>query len=200
MSTPQRHSREGRTPFPALERALIWVPALAGRTLRRAVQVALASGLLLCAPAIAQAGDWIADAKTGCKVWNPQPSTGEAVRWNGPCKDGFADGKGVLDWLRGGSQYERDEGLWRAGRQTGEGTQTWPGGQYKGHFSESLPHGKGVLISGDARYDGAFLNGKPNGKGALTNASGTFDGTWSDGCFNDGKRRATLGASVQSCP
>jgi hypothetical protein len=174
--------------------------SFAGRTLRRAVQIALASAFLLCAPAVAQAGDWIADAKTGCKVWNPQPSASEAVRWSGPCKDGFADGKGVLDWLRGGSQYERDEGLWRAGRQTGEGTQTWPGGQYKGQFSESLPHGRGVLASGEARYDGAFLNGKPNGKGALTNASGTFDGTWSDGCFNDGKRRASFGVGVQSCP
>ena len=166
----------------------------------RAVKIALASAFLLCAPAIAQAGDWIADAKTGCKAWNPQPSASEAVRWSGPCKDGFADGKGVLDWLRGGSQYERDEGLWRAGRQTGEGTQTWPGGQYKGQFTESLPHGRGVLASGEARYDGAFLNGKPNGKGALTNASGTFDGTWSDGCFNDGKRRASFGVGVQSCP
>ena len=115
---------------------------------------------------------------------------GRFRRWQGRSRD----------WLRGGSQYERDEGLWRAGRQTGEGAQTWPGGQYKGQFSESLPHGKGVLSSGEARYDGAFLNGKPNGKGALTNASGRFDGTWSDGCFNDGKRRATLGVSVQSCP
>ena len=160
----------------------------------------IASAFILCAPAVALAGDWIADAKTGCKVWNPQPSAGETVRWSGPCKDGFADGKGALDWLRGNSQYERDEGEWRAGRQTGEGAQTWPGGRYKGQFLDSLPHGKGVLISGEARYDGAFLNGKPNGKGAMTNASGTFDGTWADGCFNDGKRRAAFGVSVQSCP
>ena len=179
MSAPQRHSRRLRA---------------------RAFKAALVSAVILCSPAIARAGDWIADAKTGCKVWNPQPSAGEAARWNGPCKDGFADGKGVLDWLRGGSQYERDEGLWRAGRQTGEGTQTWPGGNYKGQFSESLPHGRGVLQSGEARYDGAFLNGKPNGNGALTNASGTFNGTWSDGCFNDGKRRAAFGTGVQSCP
>ena len=167
---------------------------------KRMVQAALAAGLILCAPAIAYAGDWIADAKSGCKVWNPQPSGGEAVHWAGACKDGFADGKGVLEWLRGGNAYERDEGSWRGGKQTGEGAQTWPGGQYKGEFSESMPHGKGVLTAGDARYQGAFLNGKPNGKGVLTNASGTFDGTWADGCFNDGKRRASFGGSVQSCP
>ncbi len=163
-------------------------------------RLCIASAFILCAPAVALAGDWIADAKTGCKVWNPQPSAGETARWSGLCKDGFADGKGALDWLRGNSQYERDEGEWRAGRQTGEGAQTWPGGRYKGQFLDSLPHGKGVLISGEARYDGAFLNGKPNGRGAMTNASGTFDGTWADGCFNDGKRRAAFGVSVQSCP
>ncbi len=166
----------------------------------RAVSIAAASALLLCAPAVSHAGDWIAGAKYGCKVWNPQPSAGETVRWNGACKDGFADGKGVLEWLRGGNSYERDEGTWHGGRQTGEGTQSWPRGQYRGEFLESLPHGKGMLISGEARYDGAFMNGKPNGKGVLTNASGTFSGTWADGCFNDGKRRAALGVSVQSCP
>jgi len=199
---------------------LKWIPAFAGMTLQSLAKgcnfdfftrskarihakkwrLCIASAFILCAPAVALAGDWIADAKTGCKVWNPQPSAGETARWSGPCKDGFADGKGALDWLRGNSQYERDEGVWRAGRQTGEGAQTWPGGQYKGQFLDSLPHGKGVLISGEARYDGAFLNGKPNGKGAMTNASGTFDGTWADGCFNDGKRRAAFGVSVQSCP
>jgi hypothetical protein len=160
----------------------------------------IAALLLLCTPAIAQAGDWIADAKSGCKAWNPQPSGGETVRWAGACKDGYAEGKGVLEWLRGGAPYERDEGSWHAGKQAGEGSQTWPGGQYKGEFLESMPHGKGLLSSGDARYQGAFLHGKPNGKGVLSNASGTFDGTWSEGCFNDGKRRASFGVAVHSCP
>ena len=166
----------------------------------RTILMATASAVILCAPSLSHAGDWIADAKSACKVWNPQPSAGETARWNGACKDGFADGNGVLDWFRGGNSYERDEGTWQDGRQIGEGTQTWPGGRYKGQFSESLPHGKGALISGEARYDGAFLNGKPNGNGVLTNASGAFSGTWADGCFNDGKRRAALGVAVQSCP
>ncbi len=152
--------------------------------------------LLTCG---AFAGDWIADAKSGCKVWNPRPAPGETVTWLGSCKDGLAEGKGVLEWHQGGGSHERDEGEWRAGRQMGEGTQTWPQGQYKGQFSDGLPHGRGVLVFGDVRYNGDFLNGKPNGKGTLTNASGTFDGAWQDGCFNDGKRRAAIGVSVQSC-
>jgi hypothetical protein len=164
------------------------------------LQLALLPVLLAGAPAAALASSWIADAKTGCKVWNPHPSPGEKAMWTGPCKDGFADGKGVLDWLRAGSQYERDEGEWRGGRQVGEGKQTWSGGQYKGQLSDSLPHGTGVLIFGEARYDGAFLNGRPNGRGALTNKAGTFEGTWTDGCFNDGRRRTAIGVPVDSCP
>ncbi len=163
------------------------------------LKLALISALLPCAAAAALAGDWSTDAKTGCKVWNPHPSPGETLSWTGPCKGGFAEGKGALDWIRGRKAYERDEGEWRTGRQV-EGTQTWPGGQYKGQLSDSLPHGRGVLTFGEASYDGAFLNGRPNGRGALTNRAGTFDGTWSDGCFNDGKRRTAIGVSVDSCP
>jgi hypothetical protein len=106
---------------------------------------------------------------------------------------------GALEWQRGGKTYERDEGQWRGGRQI-SGSQVWPGGQYDGQFADSLPNGRGVLIFGDARYEGLFVNGKPNGKGTLTNPSGSFDGNWADGCFNDGKRRATIGVSLQSCP
>ena len=144
------------------------------------------------------AGDW-AVAGDGCKVWNPHPTNGEAIRWTGGCKDGFVEGMGALEWQRGGKTYERDEGQWRGGRQV-SGSQTWPGGQYDGQFADSLPNGSGVLIFGDARYEGLFVNGKPNGKGTLTNASGSFDGNWADGCFNDGKHRAAIGVSLQSCP
>ena len=182
---------------------LPWAPVFTGRRCGGGMRerFRLRWRLFFCfAPSAALAGDWIADGKYGLQGLEPAAIRREAARWSGPCKDGFADGKGVLDWLKGDSQYERDEGVWHAGRQTGEGAQTWPGGQYKGQFADSLPHGKGVLISGEARYDGAFLNGKPNGKGVLTNASGTFDGIWSEGCFNDGKRRASFGVSVQSCP
>jgi hypothetical protein len=164
------------------------------------MRAALASALLFGLTGAGFAGDWIADAKTGCKVWNPHPMAGETANWAGACKDGFVDGRGVLSWLRGGQPYERDEGEWQGGRQAGDGTQSWPGGQYKGQLLDSLPHGSGVLALGEARYDGAFLNGKPDGTGVLTNASGTFSGTWRNGCFNDGKRRAALGVPVQSCP
>lgn len=144
------------------------------------------------------AGDW-AVAGDGCKVFNPHPADGAAIRWTGGCKDGFVEGMGTLEWQRSSKTYERDEGQWRSGRQI-SGSQVWSGGQYDGQFTDGLPSGRGVLVLGDARYEGLFLNGKPNGKGTLTNASGSFDGNWTDGCFNDGKHRAAIGVSPQSCP
>jgi len=146
----------------------------------------------------AGAGDWTISGD-GCKVWNPHPASGETTRWTGGCKDGFADGMGTLEWQRGAKTLERDEGQWRGGRQI-SGSQSWSAGQYNGQFADSLPNGRGVLVLGDSRYEGLFLNGKPNGKGTLINASGAFDGNWTDGCFNDGKRRAAIGVSLQSCP
>jgi hypothetical protein len=167
------------------------------RALLRALALAIACACL--SPTGARAGEWaVADEK--CKVWNPNPSPGETASWIGACKNGFVEGAGVLEWRRSGKTYERDEGQWRGGRQIDQGSQTWPGGQFKGQLADSMPHGQGVLILGEARYQGAFLNGKPNGRGALTNASGVFDGAWRDGCFNDGKRRAAFGVSLQSCP
>ena len=55
----------------------------------------------------AAAGDWAA-VSDRCKVWNPYPAGGETIRWTGACKDGFADGRGTLEWQRGGKTYERD--------------------------------------------------------------------------------------------
>ncbi len=159
---------------------------------------AFACALLLLSGGAA-AGDWAA-AGDGCKVWNPSPTPGETAHWTGACKDGFAEGSGLLEWRRSGKAYERDEGRWRAGRQMDQGSQSWPGGRYDGQLADSMPQGRGVLILGEARFDGAFQNGKPNGQGALTNASGVFDGAWRDGCFNDGKRRAAFGVSLRSCP
>jgi MORN repeat len=167
-----------------------------GTFIRRA---GLAAGLLAGFGVAANAGDWIADTKSGCKIWNPRPSPGETVGWAGACKDGFAEGKGVLDWIKGGKPYERDEGEWHGGRQRGQGTQSWPGGRYSGQLADGLPHGNGLLVTGEAQYSGSFLNGVPNGEGTLINPSGTYSGNWQTGCFNDGKRRTAFGVSLASC-
>ena len=71
---------------------------------------------------------WIADAKTGCKIWNPAPEPGEAVRWSGPCKNGFADGSGTLIWSEKGQPGDRYDGDYRGGKRNGHGIVTYSNG------------------------------------------------------------------------
>jgi hypothetical protein len=118
----------------------------------------------------------------------------------GACRNGFAQGPGSLQWLKGGVPYERDDGEWRDGKQEGKGVQVWPTGRYEGELHAGEPDGRGVLSSDSARYEGAFRGGVAHGPGTLKNAAGVFEGVWKDGCFNDGGRRAALGAPSSSCP
>jgi len=142
---------------------------------------------------------FIADAATGCRIWNPNPHPNETIRWSGACVNGLAQGKGRLQWLRGGAHYETDEGEWNAGRQFGHGTQQWPLGRYEGELVDSLPNGEGVLTMQNARYDGEFRDGKPNGVGTVTSQYGVFFGTWKDGCFVSDARKMGVGVSPSSC-
>jgi hypothetical protein len=169
----------------------------------RSTAAAFAIGGLLFATAgyvpAARAGDWMADASVGCRVWNPHPQPNETIRWSGACANGYAQGRGAAQWFRNTLPFESDEGEWREGRQTGFGTQVWPTGRYEGEIADGEPHGKGVLTLQGARFDGAFRNGRPNGPGALTNGSDVYSGTWTDGCFRSGSRRAAFGVALSSC-
>lgn len=61
------------------------------------------------APPLPQ-GAWIADTATRCRVWNPTPEGEEAIRWEGACPGGTAQGLGVLQWFRDGQPTDRYEG------------------------------------------------------------------------------------------
>jgi hypothetical protein len=167
------------------------------------------AGAVICLPfcltwggAVAQTApsNWAADPKSGCKAWNPHPQAKETISWTGACKNGLAQGTGVLQWLKDGVPYERDEGEWRDGKQEGRGLQVWPTGRYEGQLVSGEPEGRGVLSSDSARYEGEFHGGRPDGVGALKNSGGVFDGAWKNGCFNDGKKKAALGVPASSCP
>jgi hypothetical protein len=147
-----------------------------------------------------RAGNWIADTAGGCQVWNPHPQSDETIRWTGACANGLAQGRGAAQWFRNNLPFEADEGEWRAGRQTGYGTQVWPSGRYDGELIDGEPHGRGVLILQGVRYQGEFRNGLPNGTGVLTRGSETFRGTWTDGCFRDDVRKASFGVPLSACP
>ena len=50
---------------------------------------ATAAGIIIAAtPALA--GAWVADAKSGCQVWNPNPQLEETVAWSGSCANSRA--------------------------------------------------------------------------------------------------------------
>jgi hypothetical protein len=152
------------------------------------------------------ASTWMADARTGCKVWDPQPEPDEGVRWSGACKDGFASGPGVTEWIEHGLVTERTEGVRVAGHLQGRGVQTLANGDrfegswkddrkdgrgsyaaaagwtYTGEFKADRFDGMGVLTDGKGgRYEGAWKAGRRNGQGSYTGADGTrFTGVWVD--------------------
>jgi hypothetical protein len=156
----------------------------------------LALALLLPITARAE-GAFIADLDSGCQVWNPTPQLGETARWQGACRDGKAEGRGVLTWLLGTRVLERDEGEWHLGRQVGLGRQAWAAGRYEGFLADSAPDGEGsmVMATGE-RFTGSFRAGQPHGRGRLERGGEVFEGEWRAGCFRAAGRAASFGATV----
>lgn len=88
-------------------------------------------GLAAGPVAQAQSGkspSWIADSKTGCKVWNPSPEARETIRWSGSCEGGYAQGKGTLQFFENGKPGDRFEGEYQAGKRNGHGVVTMSNG------------------------------------------------------------------------
>ena len=154
---------------------------------------------LSAAVAQPEGGGFVADLKSGCKVWNPHPQPNETVNWSGNCVNGLAQGPGSLQWLKNANPYEKDQGEWNGGRQSGRGTQDWGSGRYDGELVNGEPQGQGVLTLQSARYEGEFRNGKPNGAGTVTNLEGVFKGNWKNGCLAGDKRRIAFGVPSSTC-
>jgi hypothetical protein len=146
----------------------------------------------------ATAGAWVADGKSGCQVWNPNPQLEETVKWSGACSNGRAEGPGIVQWAKGDRAYETDEGEWHDGRQVKAGKQSWGGGSFVGELADGEPNGRGVLIVQKLRYEGEFQHGKPNGQGTLTAGNETVRGLWKDGCLQ-GPRKASIGVPLSAC-
>lgn len=147
----------------------------------------------------AQAGDFVADMRSGCKVWNPHPQQGETAEWSGACVNGLAQGKGILQWLSHNKPSEKDEGEWIEGRQSGRGSQDWNSGRYDGDLVNGEPEGRGVLALRIAQYAGEFRNGKANGAGTVTGLEGVVSGNWKDGCLMDDKRHIAFAVPSSAC-
>lgn len=159
--------------------------------------------VILTLPASAQTPPgWIADGKTGCRVWNGSPETGETITWTGGCQNNLAQGLGVLQWFKDGKPNGRYEGEYRAGKPNGRGVLTLAGGaRYEGEFRDGKKSGQGVATSvNGSRFEGEWRDDKPNGQGTLKLSNGnTYSGTWTKGCFKQGDRVAFVIATKKEC-
>jgi hypothetical protein len=142
-----------------------------------------------------------------CRVGKLLPvPVDQSVHWKGPCKDGFAEGSGVLEWTTKDGGTRRIEGTLARGAVSGEAklkadkftyigslTNGVPDGEGYLHFADDLRYegglrmmrreGKGVQIypNGDV-YQGEFHADRPNGQGRLTYAlGGMVEGEFRDG-------------------
>jgi hypothetical protein len=136
---------------------------------------------LAATPAYAE-GDWIADAKTGCKVWNPQHRP-DTVTWSGECNNGKANGKGTLKRYEGEKIILTFEGVIKDGKAEGEGRVIYQLGEYNGEFVGGQMHGNGKFVWKEGtEYNGEFKGNMPNGNGTMLYKSGDkYSGGWSEG-------------------
>ena len=78
---------------------------------------------------------WIKDNNTGVYIWNPEPTEGESIVWNGGyVQDGdyrYADGAGIVTWYKNGKVIQVDEGAFIRGRHHGHFTHKFPSGKVK---------------------------------------------------------------------
>ena len=129
--------------------------------------------------------NWIADTK-GCKVANPHPQPKESITWTGGCENGYADGKGVLQWFEDGKPAVRYEGHLSKGWANGQGVlKNADGTTYKGEWKDSRENGEGRLDWPDGSwYEGQWRDGKPNGYGQYRSPEGrVLTGKFVDGQF-----------------
>lgn len=141
--------------------------------------------------------------KSDCKVVNPYNEAGEKLRWSGACKDGYAEGPGILEWyVRGMVLTPRYEGSLKRGRMHDVNAyyRDPEGNQYEGGFAEGEHHGMGIEQRADlTRYEGHWKDGWREGSGKITySEGGSYEGQWLGGRFHGaGKAVYTSGKVVE---
>ncbi|MCZ6840548.1 MAG: hypothetical protein O7G13_14900 [Alphaproteobacteria bacterium] len=133
---------------------------------------------------VASAGEWIADTRTFCLVWNENPQSDQRVLWSGDCAVAdIAKGPGVVQWILDGEKTDRFKGSLVNGRRQGKGTMQWAdGGSYDGAWRSDKRDGRGVMVWPDgSRYEGDWSNDRRSGRGIMAWADGQhYKGRWRD--------------------
>lgn len=183
------------------------------------ITLTLALGFAAAGSALAQETSTYVGA-ADCRLAPVLPPPVDGVRWRGACKDGFAEGKGILTW-HGADRIERTmEATLAAGQVQGEATITLPDGAlYIGTVRNGVPDGKGyfkdanglhyegdvhggrregvaeALFPNGDRYKGEWQHGVPDGTGTMTYMlGGSYEGHWRGG-RPDGRGTMTFAGS-----
>ena len=137
-------------------KARVWRRHFRGviNALSRSHSAGVVAAAMLCLASAAVAaeadhaeGNWLTDPSSDCRVWNPSPEENETVSWSGACREGLAEGYGVVQWFQDNQQIERYEGDLRRGIQNGSGVLIRGGQRYEGQFRDGKAHGSDVLNS-----------------------------------------------------
>ena len=158
--------------------------------------------IAVAAPTVAQPkGEWITDAKSGCKVWTSVPQLDYGISWSGSCRDGLATGRGVLQWFQAEKKLSQTDCEMVDGKITGRTVVYYTdGSRYEGEFQDNRYHGHGSLqYANGMRYDGEFHDGLPNGYGTFTGNGRTFAGDWNKGCFSRGDINIAVVKTLEAC-
>lgn len=165
----------------------------------------IAQSFLLCAGLSAQAsaktGGFLADVRSGCKVWYSKSDPELIVAWNGKCENGLAQGEGMAVVLRWGEPVTSIRGIFHDGKLNGRGGMDG----YIGQWRDGLRDGQGLqnwcTVAGCRKYTGDWKDDKPDGQGTYSEPGQmqVWSGTWRNGCFNDGDRRVAVVATPSDC-
>lgn len=161
------------------------------------------AALACCVAAPAFADDApVYDGAPGCRFVRVLPGPPvTSVRWNGPCRDGFAEGPGKVELQYGKRLTITIEATLARGDISGEATMTSSDGvTYIGLFKSGMPDGHGYLKwpNGD-QFEGNMRQGKRSGPGTLVYASGNvFKGMYeNDRPEGHGRVDFALGGSCE---
>lgn len=156
------------------------------------IATSLLALLSLSGAACAAEPAWYGEANCRIAPVEPKPM-GDFVKWSGACKDGYAEGTGVLEWDVWKGSARRLEAALERGAPSGEGRLTTRDGSYTGTLKNGMPHGAGYFryANGD-QYEGGVADGQRDGNGTMLQADRSrYEGQWKNG-QREGAGRATF--------
>jgi hypothetical protein len=158
-------------------------------------------GLAYATAAIAQdASSYL--GRPDCRIAPVHPAPAADISWDGKCQDGYAQGKGVLEWRAGEkSQKFRLEATLSRGAIEGPAKLAMANGtSYTGTFRNGVPDGQGYFrYPNRMQYEGEVRNGKREGVGEALYPNGdNYQGRWKDGRFDGiGRMQYALGGTYE---